>query len=68
MSSWEKEKARCARRATELIFEMEQAIAAKDLQRFMTAYDASFRYLRAVDRRILHRAFLAAMTGEEEQA
>lgn len=58
--SWKKEKAYCERKAAEYTAEMEQAIAAHDVDRFLAAHQASARYMRKTARNALYRRFLEA--------
>lgn len=45
MRTWAQEKEYNARRAQQLGAEMEAAIEANDLRRFLAAYETSFRYM-----------------------
>lgn len=58
MTSWEKEKAYTARRAAELVAEMNAAIEAFDKARFDVAYQMSMRYMTKKERSGYHKRFL----------
>lgn len=45
MKTWAQEKAYNERRAQQLCAEMEAAIETNDTQRFLAAYERSFRYM-----------------------
>lgn len=64
--SYAKEKAYCEKRAQQFTAEMEAAIASVDKDRFLTAYQASARYMRKSLRDGLYRRFLAAHKAYRE--
>ena len=64
--SYAKEKAYCERRAEQFTAEMEAAIISVDKERFLTAYQASARYMRKSLRDGLYRRFLAANKAYKE--
>lgn len=56
--TYEQEKAYHARRAQALASEMEAALDAGDADRFMAAYETSFRYLKKKQRVLFYIRFL----------
>lgn len=63
MYSWEKEKAYKAKRAAAAAQEMEAAIEAVDLPRFLAAYETAMRYMNARPRNQYYRRMLAASSA-----
>ena len=61
MTSWEKEKAYCARRAEELKAEMDQAILSADRQRFEQAHQKAMRYMTKRERAPYYKRFIERM-------
>lgn len=67
MTTWEKEKAYCARRAEALAQDMESAIARLDTDGFIKAYHTAARYMTKKQRSVFYKRFLAAVVGEGRQ-
>lgn len=63
MTNWEKEKARCKKRADELAAEMDQTIETADAERFDVAYQTAKRYMPHSERVSYYKRFLATMIG-----
>ena len=61
MTSWEKEKAYCEKRAAELTSEMEEAIRTSDEGRFKKAYETAQRYMTRKQLNPLIKAFYERM-------
>ncbi len=61
MTAWEKEKAYCEKRASELTSEMEEAIRASDEAGFKKAYEVAQRYMTRKQLNPLLKAFCERM-------
>lgn len=61
MTSWEKEKACCKKRAEELAAEMDQAILSADRERFERAFQTAMRYMTKRERALYYRRFIERM-------
>lgn len=61
MTSWEKEKAYCKKRAEELAAEMDQAILSADRHRFEQAYQKAMRYMTKRERAPYYKRFIERM-------
>ena len=61
MCSWQKEKGYTERRAQQLGQEMEEAIEAKDRERFLAAHTTAMRYMKKKERGDYYRRFLQMM-------
>lgn len=57
MANWEKEKAYCEKRASELTSEMEAAIETSDRTRFQKAFETAQRYMTKKQLNPLLKAF-----------
>lgn len=61
MTSWEKEKVYCKKRAEELAAEMDQAILSADRERFEKAFQTAMRYMTKRERAPYYRRFIERM-------
>lgn len=58
MKTWEREKAYCRKRASELKTEMEAAIETSDKERFTKAYQTAMRYMTKKELKPLYMGFI----------